>query len=92
MSVRPLRKALLLLGAGVFVAAAAGCGSNPPCETDLAAVDAARSRAQAADQKLEDAKAQLKELEQQVAAEEARKASLAEKKQELKEKIEELGG
>lgn len=92
MSANPLRKALLLLAAGAFVATAAGCGSNPPCETDLAAVDAARSRAQAAERKLEDAKGQMKELEKQIAAEKARKESLAEKKDELKEKIKELGG
>ena len=92
MSAKPLRKVPLLLAAGVFVVAAAGCGSNPPCETDLAAVDAARSRAQAADKKLEDAKAQKTELEQQVAAEKARMESLTEKKDELQTKIKELGG
>lgn len=92
MSAKPLRRAMLLLAAGVFLAAAAGCGSNPPCETDLAAVDAARSQAQAAQKKLKDAKAQKTELEKKIAAEEARKESLAQKKDELQKKIKELGG
>jgi hypothetical protein len=92
MSAKPLRRALLLLAAGVFVAAAAGCGSNPPCETDLAAVDAARSQAQAAEKKLQDAKDQKKELEQKIAAEKARKESLAKQKDDLQKKIKELGG
>jgi septal ring factor EnvC (AmiA/AmiB activator) len=90
MSARPLKKALHLAAAAAFILASAGCSSNPPCETDLALVDAARSAATASETKLADAKRQQAELEKQVEAETARKAELERKKAELQAKIAEL--
>jgi uncharacterized protein HemX len=92
MSAKPLKSiAMLALAAGVAVWSA-GCSSNPPCETDLAAVDAARSSAKAADAKMQEAKSQKDQLERQLAAEKARKAELEKQKAELEKQIAELGG
>ena len=92
MSAKPLRVAFLMLAAGVLAVTAIGCGSNPPCETDLSAVDAARSQAGSAEQALEDAQSQKAQLEQQVADEAARKEELEQRKQDLMDQIKELEG
>ena len=53
MSAKPLSRVGMLFIIPIFALASAGCSSNPPCETDLAAVDEARSAAKAAEDKLE---------------------------------------
>jgi hypothetical protein len=92
MSAIPWKKVTPLLTAASFVVLSAGCGSKPPCDTDISAVDAARSDAESADRALEDARAQKDRLEKQVAAEKARTSELEREKAELTAKIEELGG
>jgi len=92
MLANPLRKLAPAVALAVLVAVGAGCGSNPPCDTDIAAVDAARSAAATAEDKLEDAKSQKTQLENQISAETDRKAELEAKKAELEAKIAELGG
>ena len=92
MSAKPLRVAFLMLAAGALAVTAVGCGSNPPCETDLSAVDAARSQAGAAEQQLENVQSQKTQLEQQVADEAAKKDQLEERKQDLLDQIKELEG
>jgi peptidoglycan hydrolase CwlO-like protein len=68
---------------------ASGCGSNPPCTIDLATVDAARSRAMDAEQKLENAEAQKDRLREQIEAAEAERASLEARITELEGRIQE---
>ena len=68
----------------------AGCSSNPPCETDLAAVEASRQAAVAAEAKLAEAQRTKQQLEEEIAAEEARKAQLESRKAELEAKIAEM--
>ena len=92
MSAKPLKVMLLMLTAGVLAVTAVGCGSNPPCETDLSAVDAARSLAGDAETQLDDAQDQKTTLEKQVADEAAKKADLEKRKQDLMTQIEELEG
>ncbi|MFN8177427.1 MAG: hypothetical protein U0167_05845 [bacterium] len=84
-------KAIVVAAAALGMAMlGTGCGSNPPCETDLAAVDAARKAAADAEARLEDLKKQKQELEQQLAQEKSRSDELARKKAELEAKIAEL--
>ncbi|GJM43666.1 MAG: hypothetical protein DHS20C21_05080 [Gemmatimonadota bacterium] len=90
MSAKPLRRIGLLLAASTFALTSAGCGSNPPCETDLAAVDAARGAAKTAESKLTAAKTQQADLQTQIDAEKAKQAELAARKAELEAKIAEL--
>jgi outer membrane murein-binding lipoprotein Lpp len=73
--------------------AVAGCGStNPPCDTDLAEVDAARSAAQSTESQLAALQKERDALEAQIAKEEQRRAELEQRKKELEAKIAELGG
>jgi septal ring factor EnvC (AmiA/AmiB activator) len=83
---------LLLATVALLAAAGAGCGSNPPCETDISAVDAARTEAQSAESRLEEARRQKAQLEQQLATEQSRKAELERKLAELKAEIAKLEG
>jgi hypothetical protein len=92
MLAKPLRKLAPVVAIAVLVAVGAGCSSNPPCETDLSAVDGARSAAEAADMKLDEAKAQKDRLEQQIADEKARQEELEARKAELEAEIAELEG
>ncbi|MEZ5063917.1 MAG: hypothetical protein R3B81_04240 [bacterium] len=92
MSANPLKCVAGVATGALLMLAATGCGSNPPCETDLAAVDAARSAAKAAEMQLEDAKSQKAQLEQQIAAERARSGELEKQKAELEAQIRELQG
>jgi hypothetical protein len=92
MSAKPLKKAAALLAATACLLVGAGCGSNPPCDTDLAAVDAARSTAKAADAKLEEAKRQQSDLQKQLDAEKKRKADLEARKAELEKQIAAMQG
>ena len=86
------KAASLFLAGAAFVVASAGCGSNPPCQTDIATVDSARTAAKAAEQKLEQAKQRKADLEQQIEAEKARQQDLEKRKAELETKISDLGG
>lgn len=92
MSAKPLKSVAVLTMATCVALWSAGCSSNPPCETDLAGVDAARSTAKAADAKMQEAKSQQEQLERQLAAEKARTAELERQKAELEQQIAELGG
>jgi len=92
MSAKPLKSIAMLTLAACVVVWSAGCSSNPPCETDLAGVDAARSSAKAADAKMQEANSQKEQLERQLAAEKARTAELEKQKAELEQQIAELGG
>jgi septal ring factor EnvC (AmiA/AmiB activator) len=91
MSAFPRKTALIAVAASLS-AFAMGCGSNPPCEIDISAVDSARSEAKAADAALEEAESQKAQLERQIQQEKARKAELEARKRELMAQIEELGG
>ena len=82
--------ALAIAGFAAVVVLGAGCSSNPPCETNIAAVDTARQAAAAAEAKLADAERQKQVLQEQLEAETARKAELAARKAELEAKIAEL--
>jgi len=75
--------------ATALLVVASGCGSNPPCTIDLATVDAARSRAMDAEQKLENAEAQKDRLREQIEAAEAERASLEARITELEGRIQE---
>ncbi|HMB71615.1 MAG TPA: hypothetical protein VKU85_20055 [bacterium] len=90
MSAKPQSRIGLLLAVPVFALASAGCSSNPPCETDLAAVDQARAAAKAAEDKLQSAQQQQTDLQQKIQQEEARQASLEERKAELMKQIADL--
>ncbi|MBZ0268976.1 hypothetical protein K8I85_12525 [bacterium] len=92
MSANSRKKALSLAAVAAFALVGGGCGSNPPCEVDIATVDAARSAASSSGMKLEEAQRKQAELERQVEAEAARQAELVKRKTELETKIEELGG
>ena len=71
-----------------LVAVVTGCGgSNPPCETDIAAVDAARKTAADAEARLAELQRQTQQLEESIAAEQARQDALASQKAELEAKI-----
>ena len=85
-----MRTGLGAVAAVVLVTMSAGCGSAPPCETDLTAVDAARLEAQAAEQKLATAEREKKQLQEALAAEQARKAELEQRAAELEARISEL--
>jgi septal ring factor EnvC (AmiA/AmiB activator) len=91
MLAKPRKKLASLVAVVALAAVGAGCGSNPPCETDLSQVDKARSEAKAAEMKLEEAQSQKAQLERQIADEKARHGELEAKKAELEAKIEELG-
>ncbi len=82
-----LRRAFVTAAAAATIA---GCSSNPPCDTDLAAVETARQTAAAAETKLAESERTKQQLEQDIAAEEARKAQLEARKAELEAKIREL--
>jgi septal ring factor EnvC (AmiA/AmiB activator) len=75
---------------GAIAIFGAGCGSNPPCETNLAAVDAARKSAADAETRLAQLKQQKQQLEQQIVQEKSRQDELAKQKAELEAKIAEL--
>jgi sRNA-binding protein len=92
MSASPLKKLTLLSVGAALLGAGLGCGSNPPCDTDISAVDAARSRAQKAQARLEEAKAQKEQLQRELAEAKARREKLEKRKAELEAKIRELGG
>jgi uncharacterized protein YlxW (UPF0749 family) len=92
MSVKTRSKVILSVATVLFGLAGAGCGSNPPCQTDIAAVDAARGAAQTAEAKLEEAKRRQADLQNQIQAEQARQQELKQRKAELEAKIAELGG
>ena len=82
-------------GIAVTVAAALaavmiGCSSNPPCETNLAAVEEARQAAVAAEAKIAEAERTKRDLEEQLAAEEARRVELERRKAELEAQVQEL--
>lgn len=65
----------------------AGCGGpNPPCETDIAAVDAARKAASDAEARLAELESRQQALEEQIAAEETRRDELEQRKVELEAK------
>ena len=85
-----IRRGLGTVAAIALVALSAGCGSAPPCETDLTVVDAARVEAQAAEQKLAAAEREKQQLQEALAAEQARKAELERRQAELEAKISEL--
>jgi hypothetical protein len=83
----------LVAGAAALATVAAfgaGCSSNPPCETDLAAVEAARKSAADAEARLAELERQKRELEEQLAAENVRRADLERRKAELEAKIAEM--
>ena len=86
------KKTALLGAVALLTAVSVGCSSNPPCETDLSAVDAARSDAGSAESRLEEATRQKSQLERQLADETARKAELEAKIAELNAQIAELEG
>jgi hypothetical protein len=88
MKATKLMRALVTTGAVAVVFA--GCSSNPPCLTDLAAVESARLAAVAAETKLADAERTKRQLEADIAAEEARKAELEQRKAELQAKLGEM--
>ena len=90
MSANPLSKIGPLLAASILVLASAGCSSNPPCETDLAVVDQARSSAKVAEDKLDTAQQEQAQLQQQLDAEKARQAELEQKKAQLLDRLAEL--
>lgn len=92
MSAKPLKSIAVLALVACAAMWSAGCSSNPPCETDLAAVDAARSAAKAADAKMLEAESQKEQLERQLAAEQLRRTELERQKAELEALIAELGG
>jgi uncharacterized protein YdaU (DUF1376 family) len=92
MSAKSRWKAASFLVSAAFAIAGAGCGSNPPCQTDIATVDAARSAAKSAEAKLEEAKQHQADLQRQIQAEQARQKDLEQRKAELEAKISELGG
>jgi len=83
-------KAIVVVALFVAAILGSGCGSNPPCETDLAAVDAARKSAADAQARLDDLKRQKEQLEAQLAQEKTRNEELAKRKAELEAKIAEL--
>ena len=92
MSVNSPKKAAWLVALVAFALAAAGCGSNPPCQTDIATVDAARSAATASEADLEEAQRRQAELARQADEELARQQELVRRKVELQAQIDELGG
>jgi septal ring factor EnvC (AmiA/AmiB activator) len=92
MSAFRLRESALAAVAASLAAFATGCGSNPPCEIDISAVDAARSEAKAAETALEEAESQKAQLQRQIDKENARKQELENRKRELLAAIEELEG
>lgn len=80
----------LLVAAGCV--SAAGCGSNPPCVTDISDVEAARTEAQSAEARLDALRQEKGRLEKEIAAEEGRRTELERRKAELEAKIAELEG
>ena len=82
-------KSLVVAAALLALAAvAAGCGgANPPCQTDIAAVDTARKSAMDADAQRADLERQRAQAQQEIAAEEARQSELAQHKAELEAKL-----
>ena len=66
MSAFRLRESALAVVAASLAAFVLGCGSNPPCEIDISAVDAARSDAKAAEAALDEAESQKAQLQQQI--------------------------
>jgi septal ring factor EnvC (AmiA/AmiB activator) len=92
MSAIPRIKAAAWIAAFLTSAATLGCGSTPPCEIDISAVDAARSKAQAAERELQNAQSQKERLEKQLAEETARKKELEARKAELEAQLDDLGG
>jgi hypothetical protein len=85
-----LGRTLAVTAAAVLAAATSGCGSIPPCETDIAAVEAARGVAAAAEAKVAEAEKTKLELEEELAAEEARRAELEGRKADLEARLQEL--
>ncbi|MDP6461102.1 MAG: hypothetical protein QF819_00580 [Gemmatimonadota bacterium] len=67
-----------------------GCGSNPPCETDISAVDAAASQAANAQSRLDELNAQRTDLEGRVVAEKKKARSLAEQKAMIETELKKL--
>ena len=94
MSGKPVQQPtwlISLLAAGSL--AAGGCGStNPPCEVNVATVEAARTAADSADARLAALQSQRDRLEAQVAANETERAALEAKIAELEAAIAELEG
>ncbi|MGH2570125.1 MAG: hypothetical protein ACRDGR_02790 [bacterium] len=88
----PSKKIAAAALVGALVAIVTGCGSNPPCEIDISAVDAARSQAKAAESAIEEAESQKAQLERQIQEEQVRKQELEARKQELQAQLEALGG
>jgi septal ring factor EnvC (AmiA/AmiB activator) len=87
MMTTKLRRAFVTSAVATILA---GCSSNPPCQTDLAAVEAARQAAVAAEAKLAEAERTKQQLEEEIAAEQARKAELEQRKAELEAQIAEM--
>lgn len=80
-----------MLAAGSL--AAGGCGStNPPCDVNIATVEAARTAAESADARLAALQSQRDRLDAQIAANDSERAALEAKKAELEAAIAELEG
>jgi septal ring factor EnvC (AmiA/AmiB activator) len=92
MSAIPRNKIAPLFVAVLLAASSLGCGSTPPCDIDISAVDAARSKAQAVEQELVDAQNEKARLEQQLAEEEARRRELEARKAQLEAQLKDLEG
>ena len=79
---------LVLAVVAALAAVVAGCGgTNPPCATDIAAVDTARKSAADAEARLAELEHQSQQLEAAIAAEETRGAELEKQKAELEAKL-----
>jgi len=63
-----IRKGLAALAIAALATVGTGCSSNPPCETDIAAVEAARQAAEAAEAKYQAAQREKQQREQDPAA------------------------
>jgi outer membrane murein-binding lipoprotein Lpp len=66
LKTKDLRSIAIVMGLGVTLFAA-GCGSNAPCNTDPAQIEALRAELAAAEQQAESASAELAQAEQQKA-------------------------
>lgn len=66
MKTKDLRSIAIMVGLGVALFAA-GCGSNAPCNTDPAEIEALRAEVAASEQQAESAAAELAQAEQQKA-------------------------